>query len=281
MIEQELGLDQGGMIADSIQRAADSLEALRIEALLRAEAIADSLREVAEREVFGVSSQLFNSSSIGEQSAELMESVSRGGAWHDIVVLILLGLYIIWLNGFVGDIKNHSKGSAYNSEPQSKNSLQGYIGGHLLTYILVVSTMTLMLSNLLGHSDWRAIWQIIIGWHILFGVETLMVRVASFLSYDESMFGETMLLKMQYWITTMVWTLPILLMFSSAFGLRVNLYVTIIQTIAVLCGYIFTSLRLFVSKKISILNWFLYLCGVEMLPKILLWTFLIRNLSVI
>ena len=40
--------------------------------------------------------------------------------------------------------------------------------------------------------------------------------------------------------------------------------------------YLKESLNLFISKKISILHWFLYLCTVEIFPVSLLWLSLVR-----
>ncbi len=252
----------------AVQHTMDSLSAVHV---------ADSLRTVAEHEVFGVSSRIVTGmSEVMEQSVAAVN-----GWWYELFVMVALALYLIWLNRQVGLMQSHSKGSLYNSTKSRNESEGGYFGGHSLAYLLVAITLTLITCQLLMVQEWVMMVRIVVGWHVVFAATTVMLMGASYLSYYESIFEEVVALKIQYFVLSMSWMLPLSLILSLAVNAKVLSYIAVLQVIAILIGYIFTSFRLFSSKKISILNWILYLCTVEVLPTILLWTFLTRNISAI
>ena len=77
---------------------------------------------------------------------------------------------------------------------------------------------------------------------------------------------------------TVLLTSPALLLFALCprnTGDVWFLIITIELAVAAIL-YLRESLRLFISKKISILNWILYLCSVEIFPASLVWLLLAR-----
>ena len=57
---------------------------------------------------------------------------------------------------------------------------------------------------------------------------------------------------------------------------KIWFWVIIIELVVSLILYLQETLSLFISKKISILHWFLYLCGVEIFPISLLILLTVR-----
>ncbi|MEG2614429.1 MAG: DUF4271 domain-containing protein, partial [Alistipes sp.] len=58
---------------------------------------------------------------------------------------------------------------------------------------------------------------------------------------------------------------------------RVWIYILIAEVFSVTFFFLWRTFVLFLSKKISILHWFLYLCTVELLPISLLWLLIARQ----
>ena len=59
-------------------------------------------------------------------------------------------------------------------------------------------------------------------------------------------------------------------------GYQIWMNVGLVAIAATLLLYAKESIELFISKKVSILHWILYLCAVEILPFTLLWQGVVR-----
>lgn len=74
-------------------------------------------------------------------------------------------------------------------------------------------------------------------------------------------------------------TPPLLLyMFAPDASARWLLAVMVLMSLTALFVYVRETIGLFLSKKISILHWFLYLCTVELFPISLLWLLVVKKL---
>ena len=85
-------------------------------------------------------------------------------------------------------------------------------------------------------------------------------------------------LRLTYFVFFTVVSSPILLVSQMGDGQANELWqgLGLIVSALVLMLYLRESLLFFISKKISILHWFLYLCTVEILPLTLLWQLVVR-----
>jgi hypothetical protein len=87
-----------------------------------------------------------------------------------------------------------------------------------------------------------------------------------------------MRIRLIYFVMAVVLVAPILLMsqMGADNGYQGWLGVAQIASLLVFVLYVRESIGFFISKKVSILHWILYLCAVEILPLTLLWQGVIR-----
>lgn len=101
----------------------------------------------------------------------------------------------------------------------------------------------------------------------------LVVRAAGVLTLSQSFAAQLVQLKKTYFSLLVIVTSPALLLFALCPGGSgvVWCWVVAAQLFVTAVVYLAETLRLFLSKKVSILHWFLYLCTVEIFPISLLW----------
>jgi hypothetical protein len=85
-----------------------------------------------------------------------------------------------------------------------------------------------------------------------------------------------MRVRLTYFVFATVVVAPFLLVLQMSGGVMAWRIATYLALGLTLVLYVRESLDLFMSKKISILHWFLYLCTVEIVPVTLLWQMAIR-----
>ena len=83
-------------------------------------------------------------------------------------------------------------------------------------------------------------------------------------------------MRLTYFVFATVAAAPLLLISQVAVGYNSWFVVACVTALLVLILYLRESLELFISKKISILHWILYLCTVEIVPLTLLWQIALR-----
>ena len=85
-------------------------------------------------------------------------------------------------------------------------------------------------------------------------------------------------IRLTYFVLTTVLASPVILMALVGTGASADAWlkvsVVVLAVVAIL--FIKESIGFFISKKVSILHWILYLCTVEILPLSLLWQAVIR-----
>ncbi len=110
------------------------------------------------------------------------------------------------------------------------------------------------------------------------GFQLATVRLAGAVTLSQGFISQLILLKRTYFSLAVIVTSPALLLFALCppgkggvwfFVVAAELAITAIL-------YLKEALNLFLSKKISILHWFLYLCTVEVFPISLLWLLAVR-----
>mgnify|MGYP000817146810 CR=1 FL=1 len=105
-----------------------------------------------------------------------------------------------------------------------------------------------------------------------------VVRLAGAVTLSQPFVSQLMLLKRTYFALGVVLISPPLLLFAlcpQGTG-GVWFCIVAIELTAAAVLYLKETLNLFLSKKVSILHWFLYLCTVEVFPISLLWLLAVR-----
>ena len=112
----------------------------------------------------------------------------------------------------------------------------------------------------------------------IFTFQTLLLKSIGSLLVAEGFITRLRFLRRTYFALAVIVTAPVLLLFALCPRNTGDVWFLIITielaVTAVL--YLRESLHLFISKKISILNWILYLCTVEIFPVSLVWLLLAR-----
>ena len=103
--------------------------------------------------------------------------------------------------------------------------------------------------------------------------QTAAVRLAGAATLSQPFISQLVLLKRTYFSLAVIVTSPALLLFALCPRGTGGVWfcVVAIELIVTAILYLRETLNLFISKKISILHWFLYLCTVEVFPISLLW----------
>lgn len=108
--------------------------------------------------------------------------------------------------------------------------------------------------------------------------QTIAVRLAGALTLSQPFIAQLMLLKRTCFALGMILISPPLLLFAlcpqGTGGVWFCIIAVELAAAAVL--YLKETLNLFLSKKVSILHWFLYLCAVEIFPVSFVWLSLTR-----
>ena len=108
--------------------------------------------------------------------------------------------------------------------------------------------------------------------------QSLLLAAAGALTLSRSFIGQLRMLKRTYFALAVIVSTPPLLLFALCppdTG-RAWFYVLLAESAITAILYVRETLHLFLSKKIPILHWFLYLCGVEIFPFSLLWLLAVR-----
>lgn len=104
------------------------------------------------------------------------------------------------------------------------------------------------------------------------------VRIAGAVTRTQPFVAQLQLLRRTYFSLAVIVISPVLLLFAlcpRGTG-GVWFLLIVIQLTVTVFLYLWEALNLFLSKKISILHWFLYLCAVEVFPLSFLWLVAVR-----
>ena len=108
--------------------------------------------------------------------------------------------------------------------------------------------------------------------------QAALVRIAGAVTVSQPFVSQLMLLRRTYFALAVIVTSPALLLFALCPRGTGNVWFSVITIELAMTAFLYLkeSLNLFISKKISNLHWFLYLCTVEIFPVSLLWLSLVR-----
>ena len=102
--------------------------------------------------------------------------------------------------------------------------------------------------------------------------------MAGAVSLSQPFISQVILLKRTYFTLAVIVTSPVLLLFALCPRGTGGVWfcIIVIELIVTAILYLREVLNLFISKKVSILHWILYLCIVEVFPVSLLWLLVAR-----
>lgn len=216
---------------------------------------------------------------------------------YEMMIIIFVALYLIYIGR---TLSNRSGVSFRISNPFAKITEAEGLGGSLrigdllLDWAMVVVMLVLFTSRMVDllYPYFRPIGALalrifdigVILWMVGVGIAFVITLIygilntaimTSLLRREGMMRGFT-LTKSRLLHIAVVWIFPILLLSAMEGENLFFTYIAIIQIVIFIGIYLFRSLLLFTSQKISILHWILYLCAVEIFPLSLWWAFFVR-----
>ena len=109
-------------------------------------------------------------------------------------------------------------------------------------------------------------------------VQYLLLNVVGFVTHSFAEVAALIRIRLIYFVLASIMVAPIMLVGQMGEGASYLTWQNIAFGAAIIAFVMFVreSIGLFISKKVSILHWFLYLCTVEILPFTLLWQGVVR-----
>ncbi len=266
--------------------------------------IADTLsREEIARFIFGDDSRLSLASEVGRGVA----ASPSGGVVslsqllsYEIVVVVCVVLYICWIFRYTTQHNANTvhqslflRGDGTSSENYSE------LRDIMLSWSLVVALSIILSTRFVDwvnssdylpyFSSFNLVGRIIdIGYEMwIMGVAAVFVfsmfwcaavaYIISFFSRSQHLFLAIMNFRSQMVLLSVLFLLPVILISAFEADDSAVAYLAVFSILTMLWVYLFRSFLLFTSQKISILQWILYLCTVEIFPITLIWAFFTRS----
>lgn len=210
-------------------------------------------------------------------------------------VLLLAATYATLLYRNLGDVKTllnrisreSASGERLSEEPGASGfsrflNVSTAIGMLFMGVIVVKYGDTLMppeLGKALSHGAVLALSLLAtLAWFLIILFQSSAIRIAGAITLSQDFITQLALLRRTYFALAVLITSPPLLLFALCpRGTGGVWFICVaVELIITAVLYLKESLNLFISKKISILHWFLYLCTVEVFPISLLWLLVTR-----
>ncbi len=280
--------------------AVDTVYNLADEGFILYDSLASSVdgemyQTAAAADVFGDATSLAEGVSEVEQ-AMMSEFSSVAISWPDVmlhlIVAVVSALYIFCIYRYYYDVialiqtamQRDIRVSERNNERRRSDIFYGFLGKlfllgigfvaifvafwaiHHSEAVVPLSSHLQLLSPVIGVGLFVAV--AVVQYLILFvvGLVTRSLAMASALTQ----------MRLTYFVLATIVVAPLLLVAEMASAYHAWYIVATITACVVLVFYLRESVGAFISKKISILHWFLYLCTVEILPLTLLWQIAVR-----
>ena len=209
-------------------------------------------------------------------------------------VLLLAAMYAMLLYRNIGDIRTlfshisrEASSRQHLTEDPGNSGFSRFLHivtaiGMLFLGIFAVKYGDTLLPQLLARLPHEALPVLcllaVLACMAIFTFQTLLLKSIGSLLVAEGFITRLRFLRRTYFALAVIVTAPALLLFALCprnTGDVWFLIITIELAVTVVL-YLRESLHLFISKKISILNWILYLCTVEIFPVSLVWLLLAR-----
>ena len=202
---------------------------------------------------------------------------------YSFLVLTLVVLFVLTLSQYTGDVR-FLMGRLFMDRGSTERLVEGRNSTDRVLSILGVLGMFLLGATIVRFADpmlpeawasWLPGWMGLLASIAVTGALYLVVlyqrvvlSAVSALTYSQAVVGHLYQIKRSIFSIATLIAAPFLgLVLLSPRGMgEVWLWVIIIELFILAFLYLYESLMLFISKKISLLHWILYLCTVEILP---------------
>ena len=208
---------------------------------------------------------------------------------YNALVLIAMGVYVYSIYLYYEDVIAMFS-SVFRSKVLSSHGVRerrqsiifyGFLGKLLLLGVLFVGVLSLGVVVRGGTENWlgsmqEALWMpvvVIVALAALMLVQHTILYTIGWVTRSQAVVKSMLQMRTVYFVFITIVVAPILILAQMGWmGVYEGwLYVgCALAAISVLL-YLKESLSLFISKKVSILHWILYLCTVEVLPLSFLW----------
>lgn len=236
-------------------------------------------RHVSPEEVFGYSSMQAEIPFIGSRPASLTATPA-----FSLLVLAIIAFYCLMLYQHLGDAVQligrvtRERASGERLSEDSNGDYARFLNlcttlGILLTGV-TVTRMAAPMLHLTPLALWPqsgAFWGAValaVGLGVVILYQVGVCALVGRLTYTQHLLEQLFILKRTFFALLTIVATPFLALWLLTPAGETNLWfwVIIIELIITLILYLQETLSLFISKKISILHWFLYLCAVEIFP---------------
>ena len=255
---------------------------------------ADIYRDGSAVEIFGEGSSLAEGVGVVEEfSAQgLLPALSWPDVMLDGIALIISALYIFCIYRYYYDVvaliqtavQRDVRVSERNNERRRSDIFYGFLGKLLLLGICFVGVFVAFWAvrhsvDVVSLSENQMLLSPLVGvglFAVVAFVQYLILLIVGLVTHSTAMTSTLMQMRLTYFALATIAVAPLLLVAEVATFVDAWYIVSLITACVVLILYLRESLGAFISKKISILHWFLYLCTVEILPLTLLWQIAVR-----
>ena len=286
--------DTISMAPDSLSLAADSLHAVAGDTLAAADTAvhgADTLSGGVLPAAGGVLRD-----AVGGMVAQ-GDMAALGAALGDVVQNLLVAavvfLYIFCLYRYYDDVESLFKSVFHRSVTLSERMLErrrsdifyGFLGKLFLIGTCAVGAIVSLWADgmpaVTEVSPFAAValpFAAMAAFVAVVAVQYAMLAVAGGVTRSWPTVATLLRIRLVYFVLSTVMVMPAVLMWQVDGGVAgdVWMHVAGVAGALALALYVRESVTLFISKKISILHWFLYLCTVEIMPFTLLWQIIVR-----
>ena len=171
-------------------------------------------------------------------------------------------------------------------ERRRSEIFSGFLGKHFLLGVAFVGVLSLAWVNtgrgaVLGIGQDMALYAVPLSIGIFLAIiiaQSIVLSVVGVVTQSLSMVSALIRVRLIYFVLCVVIVAPILLIALLGQGAAYQVWMNmgLVAVAATLLLYAKESVELFISKKVSILHWILYLCAVEILPFTLVWQIVTR-----
>lgn len=249
-----------------------------------------SMQQVAPEAVFGTASVRVQPPAVTPHKVDPI----AGDALFQGLVLLLATTYALLLYRNLTDVRlllnriihDSASGKRLYDDPAGNGFIRFMnittILGLLLCGVLVAKYAGLLLpGNLIASIPGAALGVSLLATCACGGMalyQVILIRISGAIVLAQSFTSQLQVLRLTYFSLFVVITTPTMLLYALCPQTTAKIWFTliIIEFAVTFILYLRETLNLFISKKVSILHWFLYLCAVEIFPVSLIWLLAIR-----
>ena len=285
--------DTLSVASDTLSVAADSLHAAAADTIAAADAAARGADTLSGGMLSGVGDAVREA--VGGMSAagDTAMAAALGYVVQNLLVAAVVFLYIFCLYRYFDDVEALFKSVFHRSVTLSERMLErrrsdifyGFLGKLFLIGTCAVGAIVSLwaggmpaVTEVSPYAHAVLPFAAMAAFVAVVAVQYAMLAVAGGVTRSWPTVATLLRIRLVYFVLSTVMVMPAVLMWQVDGGVAGNVWLHVAGVAGALAMalYVRESVTLFISKKISILHWFLYLCTVEIMPFTLLWQIIAR-----